>query len=235
MTAEPFLEDSYLQTSTPLSLTDTNRIVFNVSTSDPASFNTSRFRIVFKEANVLPVAFTDIKAAQKDKNIQIDWRVASQTGITGYEVEKSPDGINFIKTTSVAAKSNSSVASYTWPDVNPLQGNNYYRIKAIQTDGRIVISNVVVVKMNVTKPGVLVFPNPVKGQQINVQLNAMEKGKLTLLLLNTEGRTVLKKLISYHGGNESNMMQLTNSLKTGLYYLQVLDGKKAHNQPVMIE
>ena len=42
----PYLEDKYLKTFTPLSLTDTNHIVFNITT-DATSFDGNRFRIVF--------------------------------------------------------------------------------------------------------------------------------------------------------------------------------------------
>ena len=42
----PYLEDKYLKTFTPLSLTDTNHIAFNITT-DATSFDGNRFRIVF--------------------------------------------------------------------------------------------------------------------------------------------------------------------------------------------
>lgn len=48
-----FLEDSYLHTSTTVSLTETNRIRFNVL-SDPGSYSSERFRLVFKQ-RLVPV------------------------------------------------------------------------------------------------------------------------------------------------------------------------------------
>ncbi len=47
----PFLVDKYLNTVQPLSISDTNLIVFNV-TSDAASFDANRFRIVFNKSDL---------------------------------------------------------------------------------------------------------------------------------------------------------------------------------------
>lgn len=46
-----FLEDKYLKTSQPLLLNDTNRIEFNITT-DAASFDANRFRIVFGKSDL---------------------------------------------------------------------------------------------------------------------------------------------------------------------------------------
>ena len=46
--AKAFLEDKYLKTYLPLSLSDTNRITVNIS-SDAASYDANRFRIVFDQ------------------------------------------------------------------------------------------------------------------------------------------------------------------------------------------
>ena len=53
---QAFLEDSYLRTSSPVSLSGTSRISFNVL-NDPASYASNRFRLVFKQKRV-PVMFS---------------------------------------------------------------------------------------------------------------------------------------------------------------------------------
>jgi hypothetical protein len=53
-TVQPFLEDTYLHTVQTLSTKDTSLIVFNV-TSDAASSNAARFRILFSSSTALPV------------------------------------------------------------------------------------------------------------------------------------------------------------------------------------
>lgn len=58
---QPYLYDSYLNTVTVLSLTDTNRIVFNVN-SDASSFDANRFKIVYSKKNGDPVIVTNPNA-----------------------------------------------------------------------------------------------------------------------------------------------------------------------------
>jgi hypothetical protein len=60
--AKAYLEDKYLKTYLPLSLIDTNRITVNIS-SDPASFNANRFRIVFDQPStgILTIPNNNVK------------------------------------------------------------------------------------------------------------------------------------------------------------------------------
>src|SRR4029077_18866149 len=51
-TVQPYLVDAFLKTVQPLSVTDTNRIAFNV-TSDAASFNPDRFKIIFNSTSMV--------------------------------------------------------------------------------------------------------------------------------------------------------------------------------------
>lgn len=73
-----YLEDSYLKTSQPLSLRDTNMIAFTI-TSDATSFAADRFRIVFKQSGlrpIEPVKTSDIKIVPnpvKDQQVNIQF------------------------------------------------------------------------------------------------------------------------------------------------------------------
>src|SRR5450759_793053 len=61
---QPYLDDTYLHTTRALSTKDTNRIVFNV-TSDAASSNVNRFRILFSSSTSLPVNITPAQSEMK--------------------------------------------------------------------------------------------------------------------------------------------------------------------------
>ena len=61
---QPYLDDTYLHTTKALSTKDTNRIVFNV-TSDAASSNVNRFRILFSSSTSLPVNITPAQSEMK--------------------------------------------------------------------------------------------------------------------------------------------------------------------------
>jgi hypothetical protein len=119
-----FLEDSYFNTSTPIDLNGTTRLNFNVA-NIPGSWNPTRFRIVFKQLNLLPITFSGVKAFEQRDDIQVEWKVENQENIKQYEVEKSMNGRQFSQSAIITVSGNRSSASYTWVDETPFDGNNF--------------------------------------------------------------------------------------------------------------
>lgn len=231
-----YLQDRYLNTLQPLSLSDTNNIVVNVSTAIPASADINRFRIVFNSPVViLPVTFISIKATQKNKDIQVDWEVAEERLIQKYEIERSAESINFYKMAEVSAGGNSSTGNYHWLDEDPVTGKNYYRVRAIQTDGRSFISKTAVVIMNARNAALTIFPNPVINKRINIRSNEMAKGKYTVLLHNPQGREVIRLGIDHPGGSFNKIIYCSSMLPSGIYYLRLANEKDEYEQVIFIE
>jgi hypothetical protein len=144
---QPYLADDYLKSIQPLSVTDTNRILFNV-TSDAASFNPDRFKIIFNVKTSLPV-----------------------------------------------------------PPIN----NNTGKVE------------------------IKVSPNPVKNQQINVQVMGLEKGKYDIALYNPQGQQVLSLAIDHPGGNLNEIIYLKKKLLAGIYYLSLQNKSSLYNKTIFVE
>jgi Secretion system C-terminal sorting domain len=231
----PFLEDRYLNTTQPLSLNDTNRIDFNVTPSIAASFDAKRFRIVFRSSELLPVRFTSVKATQKNEDILVKWDIAEESNISKYEIERSADGINFSKVGQVASKGNNLIENYEWLDENPATANNYYRIRAIDTDGSYFLSRIVVVTIDANGPEIKVYPNPIKNGQLNLYINAEQSGQYTVSLFDSRGVQIIKQTIDHPGGFLRRDISLSKILAGGVYYLQVINKNKKYRQTIMIE
>ena len=133
-TLQPYLVDSYLNTSTALGLSDTNRITFSV-TSAAASFAPNRFSIVFREMAALPVTLTSVQATPENNAVIVGWKTENESGMLQYEVQKSADGVLFA-TSSTTAALNNGTASYQWADTQVMTGTNFYRIKMVSKDGK---------------------------------------------------------------------------------------------------
>ncbi|HEX8331268.1 MAG TPA: T9SS type A sorting domain-containing protein [Segetibacter sp.] len=213
-----FLVDKYLSTSKDINLHgDVTSINFAVN-GDAASRALDRFMIVYRTNTTHPVNFTNIKAAQKQTAIQVDWNVATETNTRSYEVEKSTNGQQFVKAVSVAATGN---IAYNWLDVMPANGMNYYRVKGISGNGEVKYSGVARVNMNSVKTGVTVYPNPLTDKSFNLQLNNKEKGTYTLRLINSAGQLVFSSVVSHSGGSSSQTVQLNKELPKGIYQLEI--------------
>lgn len=156
-----FLEDSYIGLKTPMSITESSVYDFDIN-GDAGSVTANRFRIVFKQAATLPVTYKSINAYQHAADIAVEWIVENEINIARYEVEKSSDGVNFVKVnTSATSGANRISTVYRWMDANPSNGNNFYRVRSISPDGGFEFSKVVMVKMGIAGSGIRIYPNPV--------------------------------------------------------------------------
>ena len=241
MNASPlnaYLIDDYLNTTTPLTLTDTNRITFNVVSGVPASSAANRFKIVFKDLTILPVTFRSVKAAQKNKDIQVEWSVSEESSTVKYQVEHSLTGVNFTVGGELTARGVAGDQNYQWLHVSPAAGNHFYRIKAINADGKFVLSSIVQVKIDetvVSEPGIHVFPNPVKNHEINLLLSNLPNGQIPVQIINTKGQLVHSENIMSTGSNTLQIITLGRKITTGVYYLIVLSNEKKYSFKVFIE
>ncbi len=233
---QAYLQDRYLNTVQLLSLTDTNRIVINITAGVPASADINRFRIVFQSLLVsLPVTYTSVKATPKNKDIEVEWNVADETGILKYEIEKSTDGIVFDKGGEVTVTGNNSSATYQWLDVHPVTGNNYYRIRGLQADGKAFISKTAVAKIALGKINFKIYPNPIADFKINIRAGEMEKGKYTLIIHNQQGQQIILQEIYHKGGAFNQIIYLSTMLPGGVYYLQIESEQDKYRQKIFLE
>ncbi len=184
-----FVEDTYLNTRTPLNMEGTTDVDFAV-TSDKATYAASRFRIVFKTAVVLPVKFVSVTAAQKEANIEVKWQVENEHTVKQYGVEKSIDGVNFKEADTVIA-ANDGAGSYQWLDEQATPGYNYYRIRMEDQSGQVSYSTVVKVLIPFGKPSIGIYPNPVTDGVIHLQFVNQPKGMYGIRLLNPLGQTIV--------------------------------------------
>jgi hypothetical protein len=230
------LEDSYLGTKSPVSLTTRSSVLFTVD-ANAASSASSRFRIVFNTASPLPVTFTAISAHQNNNTVEVVWKVSGENGIQQYEVEYSKDGINFSEAATVAAKTdNDGAANYIWTDASPSSGNNYYRIKSIGLNNVITYTSIVKVSIGRVQPSITIYPNPVEDGHINLQLTDQQAERYTIQLFTVSGQLVSETQFDHLGGSSSQQINVPSALARGNYQLKVLiSGKENYIEQVIIK
>lgn len=182
----------------------------------------------------LPVTFTTVKAYQQNAGIQVDWNVAAESNIDHYEVEKSANGQQFVKTTSVAAKANNAATgSYNWFDAKAFAGNNFYRIRSVSNSGEVKNSRVINVNIREGKESISVNPNPVSGNTINLQFINQLKGTYTIQLYTNTGQQVYNKTIEHAGGSATQTLELSNNIAQGVFQLRISNGSTSYTQQVI--
>ncbi len=229
-----FLEDAYLNTSTPVSLNG-NTVEVDFAVTSNAATTGNRFRIVFRPATTLPLAINNIKAFEKGNAIAVEWSNSSETNVERYEVERSADGRNFTKAATVSAKANNgSAVNYQWIDNNPLGSTNYYRIKVLAA-GDNKYSSIVKVNLQKGTTYISLYPNPVKGESVQLQLSNLAKGQYTIKMYNSAGQQVYQRSLQHNGGSASETISLGNALPSGSYVLRLTGTDIDLNQRIIIE
>jgi hypothetical protein len=230
---EAFLRDKFLNKETAVSLTSRTIVPFSV-TADAASKVADRFTVVFRQAGVLPANMGEVKAYRKAQGVEVEWTTLTETDVAKYEVEKSANGQSFTSAATVKAKGNSNVqTNYNWHDAAPAKGYNYYRIKTISNNGSTEYSKVVRVSIDKGEGSITIYPNPVKGNKVSLQLENIDKGQYAISLTNELGQQVYRTVINHDGGSATQTLSLPANLQHGLYQMQVLGADRKITQQLI--
>jgi hypothetical protein len=170
-------------------------------------------------STILPVTLVRFEAMIKAGVVHICWQISESVNHAYFEVERSVDGSlwNPLARIQELHGTYNFKKDYYTTDVWPAIGNNYYRLKQVDTDGKYSYS---VIRLVVNGDGnqLRLFPNPAKNRFL---LSGLKKGMSHQIRV----MDIAGKLI--HSTNTSNTVhsiELPVST-TGMYLIQV-DGKE---------
>jgi hypothetical protein len=167
---------------------------------------------------ITPVTFGAIAASENNGLVKLNFGIESEINMNSYVIERSANGDNF---TQVATLNAIKASTYNWVDNTPNSGLNYYRIKALDKNGKQQFSNTVRINIGKTRGGLSVYPNPVKGGLLNVELNGISVGDYKVNIFNMSGALVHTTTLSSGGTNVSKSITLPATVKSGTYTLEV--------------
>jgi hypothetical protein len=179
-------------------------------------------------AAVLPVSLTSFSGYKDGFRNQLRWVTSSEVNNSGFEVQRSADGVNyqsigFVNSLAIGGNSQTQL-KYNFTDANPNGLKQYYRLKQFDIDGRSSLSNILLIQGE--KPAAFeiasVYPNPSRGQ-VTVLLNAPENKVVTIRLIDLAGRVLQTRQVNVLAGNNSIPFDISNLAK-GQYLISV-DGK----------
>ncbi|HSN62136.1 MAG TPA: T9SS type A sorting domain-containing protein, partial [Ferruginibacter sp.] len=174
-----------------------------------------------QEGNVvLPVTLTGFKGLLIKDVVRLQWTTASEINVKNFVIERSVDGNIFTPIASIpAAGFSPTIQSYSSTDMQPLKGNNYYRLKLTDRDERFTYSDRILIKYNaVQKTALQIYPNPVLNK---IDLTIPEiNADVTISISNQQGRNVFTGLGSIAMLTNKINQQLS-TFSAGVYFLKV--------------
>ncbi len=216
---------SYFMNSSAAVLTDVASLVTNYGST--MSDHYPVFTRYAFEAALLPVKLASFTANTENNTVKLSWTSAEEINSKEFIVERSADGANYTSIGTVAAKGFPS--TYSLVDASPVTGDNFYRLKQVDNDGKSTYSKVV--KVNFTKlPGIRISPNPASSYlYVNLEnINAAA----TLQLIDVNGKLIQQHLISQGTVNKAISL---NGLVKGLYTVKVITKEKVATKKLLVQ
>ncbi|HMT73468.1 MAG TPA: T9SS type A sorting domain-containing protein [Chitinophagaceae bacterium] len=178
---------------------------------------------------LIPLASTGVTltGALNGNDVSLNWKTLTETNTKSFEIERSTDGINYVKVGEKTAAGNSvSEISYSSVDPNMNVPVYYYRLKMLDFDGRFSYSNVVIVRKSMIK-GIKTFPNPAT-DHVNIEFSNA-KGSYNVALVNQLGQQVYSKKVDINNTVQYVRIE-RGTIPAGMYHVSIHDNNTGEVQ-----
>jgi hypothetical protein len=194
--------------------------VLNVVTRNDVN-DFSPFGITFLD-EPLPVKFGNISAARSGQLVNVQWEAFNEENLAFYEIQKSYTGNAFSKASLIQSEVDSrSSFTYTWTDEKPGTGAVFYRIKAVDQNGKFQYSPIVKVAPENRGRYLNVYPNPVQiNGRLNIEAGALPAGSYYIELIDMSGVRTFNRKLEHNGGSLTQNIELLKSLSKGTYVMK---------------
>lgn len=182
--------------------------------------------VVYTPVGVLPVTLSNFSGYNDGSRRQLRWTTENEQNNSGFEVERSADGINYVSLAfvkSLAAGGNSTTKlNYSFAENNSSAKILYYRLRQINVNGDSKLSNVVIIKGN--NPGGLaiegLYPNPA-GKVLNLLISVPKKEVATIIVTDMTGKTIIRESVNLESGNTTHPLDISR-LRSGAYLVKLV-------------
>ncbi len=184
----------------------------------------------FEYSATLPVKFVGFKAENVDGSNQLIWTTTEEINNAGFMVQHSADGDVFTDEQYIPSKiisgNYAGVINYSFTDVSPFTGTNYYRLKAFDKQGKTTYSTVVVLtNKKGLVPSISVYPNPIyKGNHLSLEIKNLPQGNYEAVVLDMKGNKIASETIAYNGVDGTIQLNTSTTLSKGGYLVQMTNG-----------
>ncbi len=195
----------------------------------------SNFTIVMD--SFLPVELVSFSGSVAGSTVKLSWATASEVNNYGWEIERTTrenvawESIGFVQGNgnSVAPK------SYTWTDAKPVAGENLYRLKQKDVDGKISYGPMISVVVPVARTCSLEqnYPNPFNPTTV-IAYTIPDAAKVTLSVFDITGRQVALVENGLKAAGRHEIVFGAGNLPSGCYFYTIRAGSFLATKKLMV-
>jgi len=165
----------------------------------------------------LPVELLGFYAEASDNEVVITWKTATELNNDFFRLQRSRDAEQFSDIAKVKGNgTTNNVSEYTYVDKNPVNGIAYYRLIQTDFDGTSETFRPVSVEMAISNNEIIVYPNPIRDNKINVRFSQPQEGRIEVV--DQSGNVIIGRDISTFDNQVT--MQSDRELAPGMYFLR---------------
>jgi hypothetical protein len=174
---------------------------------------------------ILPVTLVNFRGEAAGNSNRLLWTTATETNNRGFELERSADGRTFSTIALVNSKSadgNSNMPiHYSYNDSRPMGGDNYYRLKQVDKDGRFSYSNIIMMSRKVDAITLgRIYPNPATNT-LNLVIASPSAEAVSLVVTDLGGKVVVRQALQLRQGANTHRLNV-GQLAQGSYFVKVV-------------
>ncbi|MFY7878950.1 MAG: T9SS type A sorting domain-containing protein [Lacibacter sp.] len=182
----------------------------------------------------LPISFGELSVKKATNGATVTWTTLSESNNDYFVVERSTDGINYVVAGTVKGAGNSSVKqTYNFNDAM-LSATQvvYYRIRQVDLDRKQNLSTTVSLRLDgIRIKNYTAYPNPFTSI-LKLQLESAAHEAVNIRLINAAGQAVKTLVVSLQKGNNAVILSGLESVKPGLYFLELISSEGIQTQKI---
>jgi choice-of-anchor B domain-containing protein len=179
----------------------------------------------------LPVELIHFSARLKNDHVKLEWATASEQNSKHFEIQKSANGVDFETIARVAAAGDSDTKiDYLAYDEKPFSGDNYYRLKQVDFDGKFEYSDIEVVRFS-TSP-IDIFPTLVKANEPLKIVFSENMQDLEIQVFSIHGQLLQTNSLSAENGLQQELR--LNDLNNGTFIIRAFNGNHQVSKRIVL-
>lgn len=185
---------------------------------------------------ILEASFLNFTGNRDKDKVNLRWVITCDKVIDHFDIERSSDGVNFIKvgeTRGIGTICRATPFIYQ-ENITGIAGSRiYYRIKAQTTANTYKRSQrIVITKHAVTE--ILIAPNPAS-HYLNITCNALRDELAVVDIFDASGKTVIHHQQKVYSGSNTFTIQGVERLTRGVYTIRVKAGLEIIRKKLLIQ
>jgi hypothetical protein len=214
---------------------DDNNIIWNsMSGVWEISFDVTGFSGFFLNSFVtVPIDLLSFNGKEFNKVVKLNWKTSQEVNANYFDIQRSSDGIHFSSIGKVNATGNPLGANYSFDDIKPFDGRNFYQLLMFDLDHKNKRSDII--KVNVENEIIIsILPNPIQGIS-KIYISGKLSGKVRIDLFDINGRKCKEIFNGYFDENPDFIKLDRSFLSSGIYILELKYGDRVIREKLIVQ